>query len=57
LCADKASDAQGTDSACNAVGNGLSDAVLRLQSEPKKHVSVPGMFRQCGCGFLKHMSH
>jgi len=38
----KAGDTQRGYSACDAVGNGLSDTVLRLQPEPEKHVPVSG---------------
>jgi len=40
ICVHKACVTQRTHSARDAVRNGLSDTVLRLQSESKKHVSL-----------------
>jgi len=42
----KACDTQRDNSARDAVRNGLSDAVLRLQPKSTKHVPVSGVFMQ-----------
>ena len=44
MCDRKARDTQRGNSARDAVRNGLSDTVLRLQPEPAKHVPVSGVF-------------